>query len=118
MCAASISALKAAAQPVIEQGFDRPGLKYGVFPTTRCHTNLERLDLIRAVADIVTGLNNGHTVDLKNQERSILIELHKVIYILLIICVLLLTDRAVWGSAWYETTPASPRFVVLTAPRM
>lgn len=34
--------------------------------------------MIKAVADIVTDLEVKHTVDLKNQERTILIELHKV----------------------------------------
>lgn len=47
-------------------------------PNTRSSQKLERFEMIKAVADIVTDLEVKHTVDLKNQERTILIELHKV----------------------------------------
>lgn len=39
---------------------------------------MERLEIIKKVADEVVALGNGHTVDLSNPDRTILIEVHKV----------------------------------------
>lgn len=47
-------------------------------PNSRSSTRLDRLEMIKTVADIVTDLEAKHSVDLKNQQRTILIELHKV----------------------------------------
>lgn len=45
---------------------------------TRNSNALERLEMIKAVAEEVSKLNSGHHVNLKNPERTIMIELFKV----------------------------------------
>ena len=52
--------------------------KYGIMPTTRSSNKLDRLDMIRTVADQIGALPGGHKVDLQNQERTVMIELYKV----------------------------------------
>jgi tRNA acetyltransferase TAN1 len=78
-------------------------------PNTRSSQKLERFEMIKAVADIVTDLDVKHTVDLKNQERTILIELHKVSCLVKSIKGHR-ADRRTWlASVSCRTTTDSPR---------
>ena len=52
--------------------------QYGIVPNNRNSDRIDRMEMIKAVADLVTKLPGDHKVDLKDQERTILIELHKV----------------------------------------
>jgi tRNA acetyltransferase TAN1 len=45
---------------------------------TRNSDRLERLDMIKRVADEIAELGHGHTVDLKSPDRTVLIEVNKV----------------------------------------
>lgn len=47
-------------------------------PNSRNSERIDRMEMIKSIADIVTALPGNHKVDLKDQERTILIELHKV----------------------------------------
>jgi tRNA acetyltransferase TAN1 len=92
---ATLPSLKLAAEPVIEEGFSTPDnvqlkvsrqelcyveayQKYGIMPNSRNSDRIDRMEMIKSIADIVTALPGNHKVDLKDQERTILIELHKV----------------------------------------
>lgn len=45
---------------------------------SRSSDKLERMEMIRAVAEQVAMLGGGHTVDLKNADKTILVEVYKV----------------------------------------
>ena len=54
------------------------GTQFAINTNTRSSDRLERLDMIKTVADQVVKLDHGHKVDLEHPERTILIELYKV----------------------------------------
>ncbi|KAL9601006.1 MAG: hypothetical protein Q9219_002828 [cf. Caloplaca sp. 3 TL-2023] len=64
---------KAALQPVFH-GEERTALKFAIRPTIRNHQVMKRDDIIKRVADLV---GKPHTVDLKNYDRLILIEVYR-----------------------------------------
>lgn len=77
---ATLGSLRTTAQPVIEAGFEtgsKKSFKYGIMPNSRSSSKLDRMEMIQTVANLVTGLDQGHTVDLKNQDKTVLIELYK-----------------------------------------
>lgn len=52
--------------------------QFAINTNMRSSDRLERLDMIKTVADQVVKLDKGHKVDLENPERTILVELYKV----------------------------------------
>ncbi|RSH88846.1 hypothetical protein EHS25_003074 [Saitozyma podzolica] len=65
---------------VVKQGFeteDGRGLKFAIHTNSRNSDRLDRLDMIKRVADEVVALGNGHTVDLKSPDRTVLVEVNK-----------------------------------------
>lgn len=97
---ATLHQLKAISMPVIKAGFETPGntpLKvspsslhsfsravntdinqFAVVVSSRNSQKLERLDMIKTVAENVELLEAGHSVDLGKPDRTIIIELAKV----------------------------------------
>ncbi len=93
---ATLTQLAEVSQTVIEKGFATSttsslrvchaypwkisGLtrQFAINTNTRSSNRLERLDMIKTVADQVVKLEQGHKVDLENPERTVLIELYKV----------------------------------------
>ncbi len=53
-------------------------IQFAINTNTRSSDRLDRLDMIKTVADQVVKLNQWHKVDLANPERTIMIELYKV----------------------------------------
>jgi len=49
-----------------------------VVVNTRNSHKLDRLEMIKTVAENVEALKGGHSVDLKNPDRTIVIEVNKV----------------------------------------
>lgn len=77
---ATLPSLRTSALPVLTKGFESPtnqSFKYGITPNTKSSQKLDRLEMIRTVADLIGTLPGGHKVDLKDQERSVMIELYK-----------------------------------------
>jgi adenylyl- and sulfurtransferase ThiI len=52
--------------------------KFAIHTNSRNSDRLDRLDMIKRVADEVVALGNGHTVDLKSPDRTVLVEVNKV----------------------------------------
>lgn len=53
-------------------------LQFGINTHTRNSAKMERLDMIKTVAEEVVKLNPEHKVDLTNSERTVMVELFKV----------------------------------------
>ena len=53
-------------------------MQFGIIPNNRNSARLDRMDMIKAVADKVAELNPEHKADLKKPDRTILIEVNKV----------------------------------------
>lgn len=91
---ASMEELKEIAHKVIPDGFktdDGRGLKvsvhhsrsaadmqFGIQTHSRNSNALDRLELIKSVAEEVTRLNSAHSVDLKNPDRTIIVDTFRV----------------------------------------
>ncbi|WWC63420.1 uncharacterized protein I303_106022 [Kwoniella dejecticola CBS 10117] len=77
---ATVKQLSELAATIVKDGFatdnDRP-IKYAIDTNTRQSDRLERMSMIHTVAEQVTLLDKGHSVDLKNPEKTILLELYK-----------------------------------------
>lgn len=71
------SALKVGLNPPMSD-VDADSRKFAINPNSRNSGRLDRLEIIKRVADEVVALGAGHTVDLSNPDRTILIEVHKV----------------------------------------
>lgn len=52
--------------------------QFAVDTNSRKSDKLERMEMIRTVAEQVAILGGGHTVDLKNADKTILVEVYKV----------------------------------------
>jgi adenylyl- and sulfurtransferase ThiI len=52
--------------------------QFAIHTNSRNSDRLDRLDMIKRVADEVVALGNGHTVDLKSPDRTVLVEVNKV----------------------------------------
>ena len=77
---ATLPSLRTAALPIVTEGFsssENTSFKYGIMPNSRSSQKLDRLDMIKTVADLIGTLPGGHKVDLKDQERTVMIELYK-----------------------------------------
>ncbi|KAK4685628.1 tRNA acetyltransferase TAN1, partial [Tremellales sp. Uapishka_1] len=77
---ATLAQLVEIAAPVIKSGFATPtnrALRFGIIPTSRCSSRLDRMEMIKAVAEQIETLGAGHKVDLKEPERTVLIEVFK-----------------------------------------
>jgi tRNA acetyltransferase TAN1 len=73
--------LKALASKVLASQFHaaegQTPVKFAIRPTIRNHNTLERDEIIKSVAEAV-GHDHGHSVDLKNFDKMILVECFKV----------------------------------------
>ncbi|KLT45515.1 hypothetical protein CC85DRAFT_306697 [Cutaneotrichosporon oleaginosum] len=76
---ADIESLRRIAAQVLPGPFSGGPKKFGIQVATRNSNALERLQMIKAVAEEVTKLSPEHTVDLKNPDRTIMIELFKTV---------------------------------------
>ncbi|KAJ7295596.1 hypothetical protein O6H91_Y177500 [Diphasiastrum complanatum] len=78
-CYASQSEVKRAAEPVISHYFSQEngddGLKFAVVYEARANTSLDRMEIINAVAQLVP---KHHSVDLKNPDITIIVQIVKV----------------------------------------
>ncbi|WVN86291.1 uncharacterized protein L203_101454 [Cryptococcus depauperatus CBS 7841] len=77
---ATLRQLNAAAAVIIKPAFytvDNKPCKFAVDTNSRFSDKLDRMDMIHAVAEEVTKLNGGHIVDLKNPEKTIIVEVCK-----------------------------------------
>jgi adenylyl- and sulfurtransferase ThiI len=78
---ATIKNLQSISIPIIKSGFETPEnkpLKFAVVVNTRNSHKLDRLEMIKTVAENVEALGAGHSVDLSNPDRTIIIEVNKV----------------------------------------
>jgi len=78
---ATIKNLQSISIPIIKSGFETPDnkpLKFAVVVNTRNSHKLDRLEMIKTVAENVEALGVGHSVDLSNPDRTIIIEVNKV----------------------------------------
>ncbi|RSH77608.1 uncharacterized protein EHS24_003168 [Apiotrichum porosum] len=76
----TLNSLAELARDVLPAGFhteDGRGLKFGINTHTRNSAKMERLDMIKTVAEEVVKLNPEHKVDLTNSERTVMVELFK-----------------------------------------
>ncbi|WVQ80168.1 hypothetical protein IAT38_002273 [Cryptococcus sp. DSM 104549] len=77
---ATLKQLGEVAGEVVKTAFqtpdDRP-LKFAIVTNSRFSGKLERMDMILTVAEEVTKLDKGHSVDLKNPDLTILVEVAK-----------------------------------------
>ncbi|TXT15659.1 hypothetical protein VHUM_00162 [Vanrija humicola] len=71
--------LVAMAAETLPAGFEKDDgpLKFAINVSTRNSAKLERLEMIKAVAEEVAKLNPEHKVDLTNPDRTILLELYR-----------------------------------------
>jgi tRNA acetyltransferase TAN1 len=80
---ATIKNLQSISIPIIKSGFETPDnkpLKFAVVVNTRNSHKLDRLEMIKTVAENVEALGAGHSVDLSNPDRTIIIEVNKVCF--------------------------------------
>lgn len=64
----------------MEEGFEtgsKKAFKYGIMTNSRSSNKLDKMDMIKTVANLVTNLDQGHSVDLKNQDKTVILELYK-----------------------------------------
>jgi adenylyl- and sulfurtransferase ThiI len=83
---ATIKNLQSTSIPIIKSGFETPEnkpLKFAVIVNTRNSHKLDRLEMIKTVAENVEALGAGHSVDLSNPDRTIIIEVNKVCSLLI-----------------------------------
>jgi tRNA acetyltransferase TAN1 len=83
---ATIKNLQSTSIPIIKSGFETPDhkpLKFAVVVNTRNSHKLDRLEMIKTVAENVEALGAGHSVDLSNPDRTIIIEVNKVCSLLI-----------------------------------
>lgn len=52
--------------------------QFGITPNSRNSNKMDRMEMIHKLADQVVSVNPAHKVDLKDPQRTILIEVHKV----------------------------------------
>ncbi|OWT38175.1 hypothetical protein C362_04041 [Cryptococcus neoformans Bt1] len=77
---ATLRQLSEVTASVVKTGFESPdgqAFKFAVNTNSRSSDKLERMEMIRAVAEQVAMLGGGHTVDLKNADKTILVEVYK-----------------------------------------
>ncbi|KIR68049.1 hypothetical protein I314_01542 [Cryptococcus bacillisporus CA1873] len=77
---ATLRQLSEVAASVVKSGFESPdgqAFKFAVDTNSRNSDKLERMEMIRTVAEQVAILGGGHTVDLKNADKTILVEVYK-----------------------------------------
>ncbi|OCF57556.1 hypothetical protein L486_05014 [Kwoniella mangroviensis CBS 10435] len=77
---ATIKQLSEMSSKVVEEGFkteDNRSLKFAIDTNTRQSDRLDRMDMIHTVAAEITNINIEHKVDLKNPDKTVLIELYK-----------------------------------------
>ncbi|UOH83008.1 hypothetical protein LQV05_005721 [Cryptococcus neoformans] len=77
---ATLRQLSKVTASVVKAGFESPdgqAFKFAVNTNSRSSDKLERMEMIRAVAEQVAMLGGGHTVDLKNADKTILVEVYK-----------------------------------------
>jgi adenylyl- and sulfurtransferase ThiI len=56
--------------------------QFAVIVNSRNSHKLDRMEMIKTVAEVVDGLGHGHKVDLGNPDRTIIIEVNKVCLVL------------------------------------
>ncbi|ODO11175.1 hypothetical protein I350_01779 [Cryptococcus amylolentus CBS 6273] len=77
---ATLKQLSDLAAKVVKPAFDTPDhrpFKFAIDTNSRHSEKLERLDMIKTVAEQVTNLGQGHVVDLKKPEKSVIVEVYK-----------------------------------------
>ncbi|TYJ52308.1 hypothetical protein B9479_007094 [Cryptococcus floricola] len=77
---ATLKQLSDLAAKVVKPAFDTPdhrSFKFAIDTNSRHSEKLERLDMIKTVAEQVTNLGQGHVVDLKKPEKSVIVEVYK-----------------------------------------
>lgn len=78
-CNATVEELQKLSKKVMERHFHTPGaqgIKYAIHVNRRNFSALEKMDIIRKVAECM-GHDQGHVVDLKNYDKLILVECFK-----------------------------------------
>ncbi|ORX38402.1 hypothetical protein BD324DRAFT_620726 [Kockovaella imperatae] len=79
-CGATLPQLSAMCPEVLKEGFqsDTAGpVTFGILYNSRNSQRLDRMDVIKSIAEHVSTLDPSHTVDLKNPDRTILVETNK-----------------------------------------
>ncbi|WWC90599.1 uncharacterized protein L201_005535 [Kwoniella dendrophila CBS 6074] len=77
---ATVKQLSELAAGIVKDGFtteDGKALKFAIDTNSRQSEKLDRMRMIHTVAEEVTKLDKGHSVDLKNPDKTILVELYK-----------------------------------------
>ncbi|EIW68239.1 hypothetical protein TREMEDRAFT_44662 [Tremella mesenterica DSM 1558] len=79
---ATLVQLKESSKSIIARGFEPvlsedKSLRFGIIVSARHWDKLQKLDMIKNLAENVEELGMGHKVDLNNQDRTILIEAYK-----------------------------------------
>ncbi|WRT68515.1 uncharacterized protein IL334_005491 [Kwoniella shivajii] len=77
---ATIKQLSEMTATVVKDQFhteDDRALKFAIDTNTRQSDRLDRMDMIHTVAGEITKLDKGHSVDLKNPDKTVLLELYK-----------------------------------------
>ncbi|OCF44031.1 hypothetical protein I317_02139 [Kwoniella heveanensis CBS 569] len=79
-CGATVKQLAQCASEVVKKEFEtddgRP-LKFAIDTNTRSSDKMERMQMITTIAEEITKLEKGHSVDLKNPDKTVLAELYK-----------------------------------------
>lgn len=78
---------------LIASGLETDLSKFAIRPTIRNNDKLDRDYIIKTVADAVSQLNSNHSVDLKNYDCLILVEVYRVSLRPRIVCFLCPADR-------------------------
>ncbi|WVF67566.1 hypothetical protein IAT40_002324 [Kwoniella sp. CBS 6097] len=79
-CGATVKQLAECASEVAKKEFetdDGKALKYAIDTNTRASDKMERMEMITTIAEEITKLEKGHSVDLKNPDKTVLVELYK-----------------------------------------
>ncbi|WVQ95063.1 hypothetical protein IAU59_002155 [Kwoniella sp. CBS 9459] len=79
-CGATVKQLAECASEVAKKDFeadDGRSLKFAIDTNTRASDKMERMEMITTIAEEITKLGKGHTVDLKNPDKTVLVELFK-----------------------------------------
>ncbi|ORY35740.1 hypothetical protein BCR39DRAFT_511850 [Naematelia encephala] len=78
---ATMNSLTSTAEPVIQQAFNTPesseGLRFAIVTNKRNSNRMDRMEMIKAIADLVVKAGSAHKVDLNDPERTILVEIYK-----------------------------------------
>lgn len=101
---ANLEGVERVAKEVLKPHFhnehDQKPLKYAIRPTIRNHNTLSRDDIIPKIANCV-GREHGHSVDLKQYDKLILVEVFKVCWNVgdwFFLCRIQPNIRALWVS--------------------